>query len=299
MRNFLKKILIYFIAPIFAVVLVLCVLIFISGINMAVKNHEQGKSLGLLVDAYSQKRSAEEIIQLRQNLDALTKIGKCVSCDLSARTGEEDSKDLYEAIKSLNDKKMPIDLSQANLSMVNLSFVYENGESVKSRASVDLSGANLSGADLRRASLMRANLSKANLRGADLTGATLIEANLSGADLTGAILSLTFLYKADLSKAIMHEAILEGTDLRRANLTQANLTDALITRIASGQAKFVEADLRGATILTRFGQSEDFTNTKFSGFFYVLPLWLVSRLSGLLNEIKMMGWYWKLRRESW
>jgi uncharacterized protein YjbI with pentapeptide repeats len=274
MKSFLKIVLKLTLALGVAVFFVL-MLAFIAGIKNPITSNIKEISF----DVYEQKRSAEEIKEMKQNLDVLTKTGTCVGCNFNVRRDEQDHKDLYQAIQSAKDKGLSIDLSQSHLFMAKL-------------AGADLSHANLSGANLVAADLTGANLSGANLKDASLDRAKLQGANLQGADLTGANLSTARLAGADLTNALLRGVILMMTDLSDANLTKAHLVGATIWNINSANTKFVGAKFRGARIMTQFAKSADFTGAQLDGWimrsFNTLTLWLLLAKEGIKN--KWLSW---------
>jgi uncharacterized protein YjbI with pentapeptide repeats len=217
-------------------------------------------------DTYEEKRSEQNIIEMKRNCDTLAKTGSCVGCNFSARRDEGEKRDLYQSIQSAKNKGLTIDLSHANLFFTQL-------------AGLDLSEANLSGADLMGAHLEGANLSGANLIGANLAGANLQGANLTGANLTASHLGTTQLKEANLTNAILHKAVLVATTLYEANLTNADLTDAIMYMGRTHNTKFIGTDFRGARINTVFAKNTDFTNAKLDNWimrsFYKLTLWIV------------------------
>lgn len=269
LKIILKSVLVLTIAAIVVVGLAL-----VSATKNPIITYERKNNISPL-DTYAQKRSEQDTQKMKQKLEILAKTGSCVGCDFGARRGEEEKKDLYQAIQSAKNKGLTIDLSGAGLFMVKL-------------AGVDLNNANLSGADLLGADLTDANLSGANLKGVCLDGAKLNGANLSNANLTGAHLGVTKLSGADLTNAILHKAKLSfATNLSEANLTHADLTDAMIYNIHSHKTKFVGADLRGARINTKFAKNADLTGAKFDGWimrsFNTLTLW-ISMIKPLIDE---------------
>jgi hypothetical protein len=119
-----------------------------------------------------------------------------------------------------------VDLSQANLSHINLS---EANLSQANLIAANLSQANLSQANLIQTNLIVADLSHSNLRRADLSVADLREANLIGADLSQADLRRANLSEADLSEADLRGAYLIGANLSYTDLSGSDISRANIT----------------------------------------------------------------------
>ncbi|MDR5616752.1 pentapeptide repeat-containing protein [Arsenophonus sp.] len=157
---------------------------------------------------------------------------------------EEKLDALKKSLANRNDNSV-IDLSGANLSDMNLSFLF-NGKTNLSLA--NLSGANLEKATLQKVNLKDANLLQANLIGAKMDGSNLANAKLKGvkmmdADLTKAILTGAKMMEADLTKAILTGAKMTGADLTKAKLINVNLAQAHLADV-----RLVEANLKGANL---------------------------------------------------
>ena len=253
MRSFLK-IFITCIAVLGFAAMCVVGLAFIAGVRNPIAQYERKNNVSPL-QTYEEKRSEQEEKEMKEALDILAKTGSCAGCNFNAKKGEEEKRDLYQAIQSAKSKGLAIDLSGAGLFMVKL-------------AGVDLSNANVSGADLLMADLAGANLSGANLQGACLEGANFQDANMSGADLTGAFLSLAKLHNANLTNAVLSKVVsVFNTRFLEANLTNADLTGATLINATTVRAKFVGADLRGARIDMDFAKNADLTNAKLDNWF--------------------------------
>lgn len=116
----------------------------------------------------------------------------------------------------------------------------------------DLAGRDMSGLDLTGLDLSGAKLAHANLAGANLHGVKLVGADLSDADLTGADLTFAWIIRADFSRA----------KLRGATL-QTVVTSAAMDNTPDQAARFVGADLSGASITVHFS-FDDMRGANFS-----------------------------------
>jgi len=127
--------------------------------------------------------------------------------------------------KNNRNKDILIDLTSADLSVMNLNYV-------------DFSEAVLDGADFYGSSLQGANLSQAKILDCNFT-----LAKMQGVNLSQSCLSQSWMTRANLTMANLSEADLFSVNLLEANLTQANLTSSDLT-----MAVLVGANLRGAIL---------------------------------------------------
>jgi hypothetical protein len=113
-----------------------------------------------------------------------------------------------------------VDLSEANLRMVNL--IFANLRQGK------LYRADLSGADLRGANFFEADLGEANLHSVDLRGANFRESNLSGASLNESNLWLVNFIGADLRGVDFSNTAVGSTAFNGLDLSTARNLDRII-----------------------------------------------------------------------
>jgi len=262
----------------FVVMVAVVGLAFFIGNKRLIRRQQQMRSVTQnFFELYGQKRSAEDEKRRMQNLAVLAKTGVGKGCDFSARRGEEENRDLYNAIKTAKDNNLPISLVDAELFAARLD-------------GIDLTEANLSGANLIGAHLEGANLYGAFFVRSSLSGAKLQGANMSYAKIWLADLSLAKLNGADLTGAGLDEAVLVMTNLSDANLTKASLREAVIYKIHSQNTKFVEANFHDAQIINTFAKNADFTGAQFDGWimrsFNKLILWVILVKEGLQNTIQ-------------
>ncbi|AFZ09272.1 pentapeptide repeat protein [Oscillatoria nigro-viridis PCC 7112] len=135
-----------------------------------------------------------------------------------------------------------VDLSHADLNVAEVEDLeeLEPGQN-------DLSGINLSSANLTRADLSFVNLSGANLSSANLDSATLWGTILTGANLSDAILDYAEL-ASDLVDVDLREASLECTQLIGTNLTRANLMGSYFAATGEGRLTFCNTIMPDGTI---------------------------------------------------
>ena len=100
------------------------------------------------------------------------------------------------------------------------------------------------------------DLSRLDLAGLDLSGADLTGASLFGADLTGARLVGAKLAGADLNRAILIRADFTGADLTGATMILPAASTRLGENPASEAPRFIRANLTGARVLAKFGNSD-------------------------------------------
>ena len=171
-----------------------------------------------------------------------------------------------------NSRKVPVNLSEADLREVDLS-------------GARLKGAKLQQADLREARLLRAELTGAHLevdlvrskpggeRRTILREAKLMGANLTGANLTGADLRDADLREADLTATNLTGADLAGADLRCARMKEivisaetkfSNKTKVWgvhnqggICAFSAFYASYVHVGIPSTTFLSSIGYDED------------------------------------------
>ena len=130
-----------------------------------------------------------------------------------------------------------INLSNADLSRINLSKVDPKGASAKFKFAHFVGPAYI-GVNLREADLQGANLMDAFLVGADLSESVLSGANLSYADLS----------KVNLAYATLREANFTQANLRGTSFDQADLTNAVLQGADLNHAFLLGANLKGARL---------------------------------------------------
>ncbi len=169
-----------------------------------------------------------------------------------------------------------LDLDSANLIGTNFSKTILKGASF---GGADLSGANLSEANLKGAYFTQARLEGTILNKADLAGANLGWCNMEAAKLRMANLNLTQLISANLRRADlcdvnangcwMNGADLELADLSRARIFGANLTGANLTNADLSHAKIKDADLTQTMFVGTNTDQAQFVNCSIFG----LSIW--------------------------
>lgn len=182
--------------------------------------------------------------------DAVDAWKRSVSAGASALATDTQVADVDEVDGYRSADLSGMDFSGKDLSGFDLSFA-------------DLTGANferadLSGALLHKACLKGAEFLMANLKGADLSDcrgenagfahADLSGANLFSADLSGSSFANAQMLETDLRAAKLCGARFTGSVLTGANFTKTNLQDADLARSCVHEARFEEADLRGASV---------------------------------------------------
>lgn len=136
--------------------------------------------------------------------------------DLAARKQQEaERRDVLRRndVQFAQKLRMGVNVSNANLSGVDLSNTDFQGDSPNYHGKYNFSGAKLGGANLERA-----NLNTHNFEGADLTGAT-------------------------LRNTLMEDAHLKNANVKDANMQNINLRDANLEGVALNQAKNVAPEL--------------------------------------------------------
>ena len=100
------------------------------------------------------------------------------------------------------------------------------------------------------------DLSRLDLSGLDLSGADLAGASLFGADLTGTRLIGAKLAGADLNRAILIRTDFSGADLTGATLVLPAASSRIGENPASEAPRFRRANLTGARVIAKLGNSD-------------------------------------------
>lgn len=129
---------------------------------------------------------------------------------------------------------------------------------------ITVAGLDLSGRDLTGTWLPDAKLDDLVAPGSDWTAAGLVENDLSGANMQQAIFTEANLNKAKLAGADFQRARFVRAILDEADFTGARMQLAVLRTVGAIQARFTNADLRGAEVDGNFGAA-DFKNADLRG----------------------------------